>query len=106
MVFPDRVPTIATLAEHLRTERIDTLWLTSSLFNFIIDEAPETLRPVKQLLTGGEAFQDHHHEEQQSALHRPRKGLWNRIVDYNGTILLAYEKLGWVRNLKIAPQFA
>ena len=58
------------------------------------------------LLTGGEAFHDHHHEEPQSALHRPRKGLWNRIVDYNGTILLVYEKLGWVRNLKIAPQFA
>ncbi|MEL7540876.1 MAG: acyl-CoA desaturase [Pseudomonadota bacterium] len=58
------------------------------------------------LLTGGEAFHDHHHEQPQSALHRPRKGLWNRIVDYNGTILLMYEKLGWVKNLKIAPQFA
>lgn len=58
------------------------------------------------LLTGGEAFHDHHHEEPQSALHLPRKGLWNRLVDYNGTILLAYEKLGWVRNLKIARQFA
>ena len=58
------------------------------------------------LLTGGEAFHDHHHEQPQSALHRPRKGLWNRIVDYNGTILLVYEKLGWVKNLKIAPQFA
>ncbi|MEL7283781.1 MAG: acyl-CoA desaturase [Pseudomonadota bacterium] len=58
------------------------------------------------LLTGGEAFHDHHHDEPQSALHRPRKGIWNRIVDYNGTILLAYEKLGWVKNLKIAPRFA
>lgn len=58
------------------------------------------------LLTGGEAFHDHHHDEPQSALHRPRKGVWNRIVDYNGTILLVYEKLGWVKNLKIAPQFA
>ncbi|MEM9055185.1 MAG: acyl-CoA desaturase [Pseudomonadota bacterium] len=58
------------------------------------------------LLTGGEAFHDHHHDEPQSALHRPRKGLWNRIVDYNGTILLVYEKLGWVKNLKIAPRFA
>lgn len=58
------------------------------------------------LLTGGEAFHDHHHDQPQSALHRPRRGLWNRIVDYNGTILLAYEKLGWVKNLKIAPQFA
>jgi stearoyl-CoA desaturase (Delta-9 desaturase) len=58
------------------------------------------------LLTGGEAFHDHHHEQPVSALHRPRKGVWNRIVDYNGTLLLAMEKIGWVRNLKIAPQFA
>ncbi|KCZ54286.1 stearoyl-CoA 9-desaturase [Hyphomonas beringensis] len=58
------------------------------------------------LLTGGEAFHDHHHDQPISALHRPRRGIWNRIVDYNGTILLAMEKIGWVRNLKIAPQFA
>lgn len=58
------------------------------------------------LLTGGEAFHDHHHDQPVSALHRPRRGLWNRIVDYNGTMLLIYEKLGWVKNLKIAPQFA
>ena len=58
------------------------------------------------LLTGGEAFHDHHHDQPVSALHRPRKGVWNRIVDYNGTMLLIYEKLGWVKNLKIAPQFA
>ena len=58
------------------------------------------------MLTGGEAFHDHHHEAPQSALHLPRKGFWNRVVDYNGTILLAYEKLGLVKNLKIAPQFA
>lgn len=67
---------------------------------------PKWADHVIGLLTGGEAFHDHHHDEPQSALHRPRKGVWNRIVDYNGTILLAYEKLGWVRNLKIAPQFA
>ena len=58
------------------------------------------------LLTGGEAFHDHHHDQPISALHRPRRGIWNRIVDYNGTILLMMEKIGWVRNLKIAPQFA
>ena len=58
------------------------------------------------LLTGGEAFHDHHHDHPISALHRPRKGVWNRIVDYNGTMLLFYVKLGWVKNLKIAPQFA
>jgi len=58
------------------------------------------------LLTGGEAFHDHHHDEPQSALHLPRKGFWNRVFDYNGTILLGFEKLGWVKDLKIAPRFA
>ncbi len=58
------------------------------------------------LLTGGEAFHDHHHDEPQSALHLPRKGFWNRVFDYNGTTLLVMEKIGWVRDLKIAPRFA
>ncbi|MGJ3231904.1 MAG: acyl-CoA desaturase [Oceanicaulis sp.] len=58
------------------------------------------------LLTGGEAFHDHHHDEPSSALHLPRRGLINRLVDYNGTTLLVFEKLRWARDLKIAPQFA
>ncbi len=69
-------------------------------------KTPKWADHLMALLTGGEAFHDHHHEAPVSALHRPRKGLWNRIVDYNGTMLLFYEKLGWVKNLKIAPQFA
>ncbi|MEO1029457.1 MAG: acyl-CoA desaturase, partial [Pseudomonadota bacterium] len=58
------------------------------------------------LLTGGEAYHDHHHDEPVSALHLPRKGLFNRILDYNGTTLLIWEKLGLVKDLKIAKQFA
>ncbi len=58
------------------------------------------------LLTGGEAFHDHHHDDPSSALHLPRRGLINRLVDYNGTALLVFEKLRWARDLKIAPQFA
>ena len=58
------------------------------------------------LLTGGEAFHDHHHDEPQSALHLPRKGFWNRVFDYNGTLLLIYEKLGWLKDTKISKQFA
>ncbi|MFW6412574.1 MAG: acyl-CoA desaturase [Oceanicaulis sp.] len=57
------------------------------------------------VLTGGEAFHDHHHDEPASALHLPRRGLLNRLVDYNGTALLIFEKLRWARDLKIAPRF-
>lgn len=58
------------------------------------------------LLTGGEALHDHHHDFPRSALHLPKRGIWNRIVDYNGTMLLVLRRLGLAKNLQIAPQFA
>ncbi len=58
------------------------------------------------LLTGGEAIHAHHHEFPRSALHLPRKGLINRLVDYNGTLLLIFRKLRFARDLEIAPIFA
>jgi stearoyl-CoA desaturase (delta-9 desaturase) len=61
---------------------------------------------VLALLTGGEALHDHHHDFPRSALHLPKKGIWNRIVDYNGTMLLVLRRLGLAKNLEIAPQFA
>lgn len=69
-------------------------------------KTPKWADYMMALLTGGEAFHDHHHDDPQSALHLPRKGFWNRVFDYNGTMLLVYEKLGWVKDLKIAPRFA
>ena len=33
-------------------------------------------------------------------------GIINRIVDYNGTMLLVLRRLGLAKNLEIAPQFA
>src|SRR5439155_10595453 len=35
-------------------ERVSTLWLTASLFNAVVEESPEALAPVRQLLIGGE----------------------------------------------------
>ncbi len=69
-------------------------------------KTPKWADHAMALLTGGEAYHDHHHDEPSSALHLPRKGLFNRIFDYNGTTLLMFEKLGWAKNLRIAPQFA
>lgn len=42
----------AAISQH----HVSTLWLTSSLFNSIIDESPQVLAPVRQLLAGGEAL--------------------------------------------------
>ena len=67
---------------------------------------PAWFTHILALFTGGEAFHDHHHDEPRSALHRPVKGVWNRIVDYNGTFLLWLEKAGLARNLTIPARFA
>jgi acyl-coenzyme A synthetase/AMP-(fatty) acid ligase len=60
VIFPDRVPTMETLGEVLRRYQVSTLWLTASLFNAIVDEAPQILSGVRQLLTGGEALSPTH----------------------------------------------
>jgi aspartate racemase len=60
VLFPERVPSPPMLEEVIRKEGVSTLWLTSSLFNAVIDEAPGVLRGVRQLLTGGEALSVSH----------------------------------------------
>lgn len=55
-VLPAGIPSLAALAEAIRGERISVLWLTSSLFNAIIDDEPEMLRGVRLVMTGGEAL--------------------------------------------------
>src|SRR6478735_4166409 len=60
VLYPVRQIHIRELTRQIDTHRVDTLWLTAALFNFIIDEAPEILRPVRQLLIGGEALSPSH----------------------------------------------
>jgi len=68
-------------------------------------QVPTWMTYLLALLTGGEAFHAHHHDFPRSVLHLPRKGFWNRVVDYNGTVLLLLEKLKLARNYAVAPQF-
>ncbi len=56
VLCPDRVPTSQTLGSLIREHQVTTLWLTSSLFNAVIDQDPHILSPVRQLLIGGEAL--------------------------------------------------
>lgn len=52
--------TVAALDEIVREQRITTLWLTSSLFNYVVSQSIETLAPLQQLLIGGEALSPSH----------------------------------------------
>lgn len=56
VLYPGQLPDFEVLAETLRNEQIDTLWLTSALFNAVIDSSPGMLAGVRQLLVGGEAL--------------------------------------------------
>jgi aspartate racemase len=56
VILPEEVPALTELGRVLAEERVTTAWLTASLFNRIIDSAPEILRPLRQVLTGGEAL--------------------------------------------------
>jgi amino acid adenylation domain-containing protein len=60
VLSPATVPTPASLGEVIRRHRVTTVWLTASLFNTVIDEAPETLAGVEEVLTGGEALSPSH----------------------------------------------
>jgi len=68
-------------------------------------EVPAWITWTLAFLTGGEAFHAHHHDFPRSVLHRPMKGVLNRLVDYNGTAILVMQKLGLAGNLQIAPEF-
>ncbi len=39
---------------------VTTLWLTAGLFQLMIDEAPKSLRPLRQLLAGGDVLSPEH----------------------------------------------
>ena len=69
-------------------------------------KTPRWFTVTLALLTGGEALHAHHHQFPVSALHLPKHGFWNRIVDYNGTFLLLLSKLRLAKNLVVAPAFA
>ncbi len=59
----ERVPTPQNLGEMIKAQAVDTIWLTASLYNTVIDEAPEALAGLKQLLIGGEALSERHVRE-------------------------------------------
>ncbi len=59
-LFPGRVLTARELGRAIGQHGINTLWLTAALFNAVVDEAPEALSPLEQLLIGGEALSVSH----------------------------------------------
>ncbi|HEX8335385.1 MAG TPA: amino acid adenylation domain-containing protein, partial [Pyrinomonadaceae bacterium] len=56
VMMPTTLPSFERLRRVVAEENVTTMWLTASLFDAVVDEAPEALAPVRQLLIGGEAL--------------------------------------------------
>lgn len=56
VLYRERIPTPRGIGDAISLHQVTTVWLTASLFNTVIDEAPEALRNARQVITGGEAL--------------------------------------------------
>jgi amino acid adenylation domain-containing protein len=59
-VLEEGVPTPNVLANVIRQESVTSAWITASLFNALVDEAPACLSGLAQILIGGEALSPSH----------------------------------------------
>jgi len=55
VLYPDRIPTPEKLSRIIQEQRVNILFLTTALFNLMIDTMPSGLSGLKQLLFGGES---------------------------------------------------
>lgn len=56
VLYPGRLPLVGALREILREHQVTTAWLTSSLFNTIVDQDATVFRGLEELIVGGEAL--------------------------------------------------
>jgi amino acid adenylation domain-containing protein len=59
-LFGGTVPTIGHLTDEIIKHGVNTVVLTASLFNMVVDDAPEMLQVLDTLLVGGEALSPPH----------------------------------------------
>jgi amino acid adenylation domain-containing protein len=59
MMPPER-QSVSDLGMAIRQYGVTTLWLTAGLFNVMVEQRLEDLRPLKQLLAGGDALSPSH----------------------------------------------
>ncbi|HEX2207503.1 MAG TPA: amino acid adenylation domain-containing protein, partial [Longimicrobium sp.] len=55
-LYPPEPPTLQGIADAIQRHGVTTLWLTAGLFHVMVDERIDALRPVRQLLAGGDVL--------------------------------------------------
>jgi amino acid adenylation domain-containing protein/thioester reductase-like protein len=54
IIFPSNTPSINELGQVIEQYQVTTLWLTAGLFHLMVDENIDALKPLHQLLAGGD----------------------------------------------------
>jgi amino acid adenylation domain-containing protein len=60
VVHAEDLPELNALGNMIAAHKVTTAWFTAALFNRIVDTAPHILRPLREVLTGGEPVSPRH----------------------------------------------
>ena len=60
VVMPPQTSSLTDLARTIRKQGVTTLWLTSALFNLMVEQHLDDLQGVRQLLAGGDVLSARH----------------------------------------------
>lgn len=56
IICPPHTPSLEELGQIIQQYQVTTLWLTAGLFHLIVDEKIDALKPLRQLLAGGDVL--------------------------------------------------
>ena len=68
VIMPPGPCSLAEIGEAIRRHGVTTLWLTTGLFHLMVEERLDNLKPLRQLLTGGDVMLPKHFIRAQQAL--------------------------------------
>jgi aspartate racemase len=60
VIMPPQPPSLQEIGDHIREHQVSTMWLTAGLFHLFVDQRLEDLRPIRQLLAGGDSLSATH----------------------------------------------
>ncbi len=60
VIMPAGPIALDTLGKVIHRHRVTTLWLTAGLFHLMVEQRPQDLRPLRQLLAGGDVLSPQH----------------------------------------------
>jgi aspartate racemase len=72
VVMPPEPPSLEEIGSAIHEHGVTTLWLTAGLFNAMVDERLRDLRPLRQLLAGGDVLSVPHVRKALSELENTR----------------------------------